>query len=315
MDSSIVMRPIAVEQDTLRYPLNDLLGTAANVRLLRLLTEGAAGPIGAGEAARRTGLTEAGARRALIRLAKTGFVQRIGGGRYQQYGLREGEPLIEQIRRLFHTEDERYHSFTSRIKRVLAELPEVQIAWVDASPSSPGQPFHIGIVSDSQSLTYLSEQVRQRIEEVEVAFDTTIELHTFSRADAPVVNWDTAQLLAGHPDRVLPGREAGGSEHVARDHRAAKLSEAIVELLERDPSLIRRASRHVELLLREDQGMASHDLKEWSSILSRYSRQRLSEFLLSDTPRARRLRRSSPFFAVLSADERDEVLQLMAAIS
>jgi DNA-binding Lrp family transcriptional regulator len=309
------MRPIAVEQDSLRYPLNHLLGTAANVRLLRLLTEGAVGPIGAGEAARRTGLTEAGARRAFTRLAETGFVQRIGGGRYQQFGLREGEPLVEQLRRLFHTEDERFRSFLSRIRSVLGELPEVQIAWVDASPSGPGQPFHVGIVSDSRSLTYLSEQIRQRIEDVEVEFDTTIELHTFSRADAPVVDWDTAQLLAGHPDRVLPGMGGGGPDHVARDQRAAKLSEAIVELLERDPSLIKRASRHVELLLREDQGMAAHDLKEWGSILSRYSRQRLSEFLVSDTPRAQRLRQSSPFFAVLSADERDEVLQRMEAMS
>ena len=58
-------------------------------------------------------------------------------------------------------------------------------------------------------------------------------------------------------------------------------------------------------------GPASHDLREWHTILSKYSRHRLRDFLVSDTPRAQRLRQSSPFFAVLSADERDEVLALL----
>ena len=37
--------------------------------------------------------------------------------------------------------------------------------------------------------------------------------------------------------------------------------------------------------------------------------ERLREFLVATTSRAQRLRQSSPFFAVLNPDERDEVLQ------
>ena len=73
------MRPIATDQDLLRFPLNDVLGAEANVRLLRVLADDVVGPIGVPEAAEQTGLTETGARRALRRLEKTGFVQRFGG--------------------------------------------------------------------------------------------------------------------------------------------------------------------------------------------------------------------------------------------
>ena len=68
------MRPVATEDDVVKFPLNNLMGTGASVRLIRLLATEVSGPIGAPDAAEYTGLTEAGARRALKRLAKTGFV-------------------------------------------------------------------------------------------------------------------------------------------------------------------------------------------------------------------------------------------------
>ena len=49
------MRPISGEQDIVRYPLNELLGTHANVRLLRVLIEGVDGPVSVGEAAAQAG--------------------------------------------------------------------------------------------------------------------------------------------------------------------------------------------------------------------------------------------------------------------
>jgi hypothetical protein len=85
--------------------------------------------------------------------------------------------------------------------------------------------------------------------------------------------------------QLTRGIDRGDARHEDRDRREAKLSPAISEILDRDPSLIKRAARHVEILLEGGQGMASHDLAEWSSILSRYSRQRIAEFLVSDTPR------------------------------
>jgi hypothetical protein len=56
--------------------------------------------------------------------------------------------------------------------------------------------------------------------------------------------------------------------------------------------------------LKEDQGTATGDIKEWRDILENYSIQRLSKFLTSSSERANRLRQSNPFFAILKPDEK-----------
>jgi DNA-binding Lrp family transcriptional regulator len=305
------MRPPATDQNYARNPLNELLGTPANVRLIRVLADEVAGPIGAPEAAERAGLTEAGARRALKRLARTGFVERLGGRRSQTFRLRESDPLAEQIIVLFCTEHDRYQALIRRLHEVFGELPEVRAAWLDEAPPGVGQPLHIGVLADSSSLAYLAQELRRRVVAIEHDYDLTIEIHTFSRADVPEVDWAGTTLLGGHPVSKVdsPVRPRGHSERVSR---ARKMSEGIAALLDEDPSIVRRAQRHLGLLLDQDQGPASHDLREWKEILDHYSRERLREFLVADTPRAQRLRQSSPFFAVLTAEERDEIMDRVA---
>jgi CRP-like cAMP-binding protein len=298
------MRPIATQQDAARYPLDEILGAPANVRLLRVLADLVTGAVNASDAAQLSGLTAAGARRALQRLVKTGLVRRVGGRRSPLFELREGDPLTSRIRELFRSENERYRSFLNRLKELLTELPEVRVAWVDAAPDEAGKPFHIGVLSDSRSLTYLGEQIRQRIGDIERDFDMVLEIHVFSAADAPNVDWDEVELLAGYPK---PGMRSATETAIDRDDRSVRLSIAIAKLLDEDPGLLRRAMRHLEQLLKAEQGPAAHDLREWQDVLTNYSPQRVRDFIVSDTPRAQRLRRSSPFFAVLSADERSRL--------
>ncbi len=302
------MRPIAIEQDTLRFPLNDLLGTKAQVRLLRVLADEIVGPITVADAADRSGLTEAGARRALGRLAKTGFVRRVGGGRSRQFELRTDDLVARQLVPLFRGESDRYQRLLASIRNTLESLTEIRVAWLDAPPARPGEPLHIGVVGESGSLAWLSDEIRSRIAEVERDFDLTIEVHSFSRADAPNIDWAKMTLLAGVPSVEALASSRPPPGHGDRDRRALRLAEAVSDLLDRDPSLVRRAIRHLELVLEKDQGAAAHDLREWHSILSQYSIERLREFLVSTTSRAQRLRQSSPFLAALAADERDEVL-------
>jgi len=298
------MRPIATEQNAIRYPLNELLGTPANVRLMRILAEEVIGPIGASEAAERTGLTLAGARRALLRLVKTGFVQRIGGGRSQRYVLRESDTITNTIRELFRNESKRYRELKTQVRVALENLPEIQAAWIDSPPTQVGKPLQIGILTDSRSLAYLGDQARKRLAEIEREFDVTIEIRTFSQADAPEVFLEGAELLAGYIDT---GTISSDRTHAERDEKASKFSVAIAEILDSDPSLIKRASRYLEFLLEDNQGTASHDLREWQDILTHYSTQRIKDFLVAETPRAKRLRQSSPFFAALDHRERDKV--------
>ena len=69
--------------------------------------------------------------------------------------------------------------------------------------------------------------------------------------------------------------------------------------------------QHLDRLLMDDQGTAEHDLREWRDILGSYSLRRLQDFLVSSSSRAIRLRQSSPFFAALTADERDQILEFL----
>lgn len=301
-------RPIASDQDILRFPLNQLLGSTAHVRLLRVLAWSVREAVSAPDAAEETGLSEAGARRALQRLVKTGFVERVGTGRAQQFRLRQGDGLVRGLTELFSLEDGRYRQLLADLRRALGELPEIRTAWLDRLPTDFGEPLHVSLVADPAALGYLVDQVRARILEVERTYDVTIELHAHTRADLPEVDWDEVVLLAGFaPD---PGRRPGppAPDHQARTEWAGRLSAWIADRLAEDATLAPRALKYVDFLLESDQGTAFHDLREWRDILAHYSPQRLADFLRSDTPRARRLRQSSPFFAVLSPSEQSTLL-------
>ena len=299
------MRPIAIEQDILRYPLNELLGTRANVRLLRLLAVEHIDSVGTPEAAEQTGLTEAGARRALRKLVSSGIVEEFGGSRAQRFGLRHSARLAPALVSLFQAERRSYQELVTRLGDAFTDLGEIEMAWVDSAPTEPGQPLHVGLVSDVRSLAHLEQQVRQRVKPIEADYDLTIEIHTFSRADTPDVPWAHTLLLAGH---VEESPREGGVAHADRLDRQRRLSALIADLLDRDAALVSRAIAHLDFLLSKEQGPARHDLREWRDILTDYPRHRLKEFLVSDAPRAQRLRQSSPFFPVLTPEQRDELL-------
>lgn len=302
------MRPVATEQDALRYPLNDLLGTPAQVRLLRVLTTQVAGPITAADAAKRARLTEAGARRALQRLTETGVVRILGGGHAQLFGMRETELLTDHLTALFRGEIDRYHALLTALKEAVKDLPDLRLAWIEGFPTDPGDPLHIGMLAAPASIDWLGQEVRRRITSLEEKFELTIEIHSLTRADMPEREWSSTVVLRGVAPTVEAEQPSQLTLHSDRDRRALLISEAIRELLTQNPSLTKRAARHLEHLLEEDQGSADRDLREWHSILSTYSHNRLVKFLTSDSPRAERLRQSSPFFAVLTPEERDDVL-------
>ena len=294
----------------IRHPLNDLLGTPAHVRLLRLLAMEVSEAIAAPDAAGYTGLTEAGARRALKRLAESGFVERVGSGRTQHFMIRRGDPLMIQLTALFRTEQHRYQSLISQLKELFDEFREIRVAWIDDLPTEAGEPLHIGVLTNSAYLSYLGDEIRRRIPGIESQFELIIEVHPFSSADVPEINWDTAMVLIGTP--VSESKPQGkGRTHADHDQREILMNKTIAEILDRDPGLLRRAQQHVENLISQEQGTALHDIQEWRDILTHYSRVRLKDFLLSETPRAQRLRQSSPFFAVLSSAQRRELLDLM----
>lgn len=292
-----------------RFPLDELLGSSAGVRLLRVLAHDATGPLSAPEAARRAGLTVPGARKALERLVGTGFVKRVGAGRSQQYVLHTEDQLTALLQTLFAEEHRRYDELIDGLRDLFGSIGEVRLAWIDEIPKKTGQPLELSAVTDARSIPWMRDELRGRLADLERRFDQVIEVRTYTRADAPRPDADRVQVLAGVLEGASTQAGVRAGSHADMDARALRMSGTVAKLLRRDPSLRQRAVRHLDRLIAQGQGSATADLTEWRQVLQTYSEERLAEFLVSESSRARRLRQSSPFFAALDADERDRLME------
>jgi len=216
-------------------------------------------------------------------------------------------PLIA----LFQEERDRFDRLISMLGGCFEGLHEIRYAWIESLPHDVERPLEVSFVGDSESLSWLAEELQRRVLRTEREFDLIVEVRAFTRADAPTHSAEASILLAGVPFESVRSERKTPRTHREREERALRLSRAITEILEQNPSLVRRAIRHVERVLHEDPGAATHDLREWQAILTSYSLERLKEFLVAETSRAERLRQSSPFFAALSSEERDRVLEFL----
>jgi predicted transcriptional regulator len=302
------MRPIVSKQNPLRYPLNELLGTRAHVRLLRVMANEVDGSLTASDAAKRAGLTVPGAQKALRKLFRSGFVSRVGGGQKHQYEIRCSDQLMQIVLELFETEKDRYEQLLTAIKKEIKNLtPHPRAAWIQAFPKEIGASLTLGLLHETRHLTNCIRKLRTQLNQVENVFDLTIEIEGYTKADISDLSFEGFTALYG----VLPSLESPIRQqiknpltHREKDLRMHGLSRKLADAIEQDASLVRRAIEHIARLLKEDQGMATKDIREWRDILEMYSIQRLSRFLTSTSERANRLRQSNPFFAVLNPDER-----------
>ncbi|MHC4457624.1 MAG: DUF7342 family protein [Planctomycetota bacterium] len=306
------MRPVASEQNPLRNPLNELLGTPAHVRLLRVLANETDEPLTASDIAARAGLTTRGTHKALKRLLQSGFVLRVGGGRRHQYELNRSDKLVKALLKLFQAEKNRYEALLSSIKKELEKpIPYPRSAWIQELPSEYGDPLVIGVLHETKRLANYIHRLRTQLNQVERNFDLTIEVNGYTKADVPSLNADEVTLLFGimpFLDKYIREMHTKPSTHKEKDKHMLELSRKLAEAIEHDASLVRRAKEKVQRMLKKDHGSATKDIEEWRDILESYSIRRLSRFLTSTSERANRLRQSNPLFAILSPNERNRLL-------
>ena len=307
------MRPIVSDQNSLRNPLNELLGTEAHVRLLRVLANEVDGPLAATDAAKRAGLTIPGAHKAFKTTPPIWFCRsRWRGGRKHQYELRRSDKLVKAVLRLFQSERERYEDLLSAIKDKTGKLiPYARAAWIQEFPSEFGDPMIVGILHATKRLPSYIHQLRKQLHQVERDFDLTIEVNGYTKADLPNLEADKVTPLYGvlpFPDKYSREMYATPLTHEEKDQRMLELSRKLAEAIEHDTSLVRRAKEHVQRILKNDHGSATKDIEEWRDILESYSIRRLSRFLTTTSERANRLRQSNPLFAILNSDERSRLL-------
>ncbi len=306
------MRPIASEQDPLRYPLNEIFGTQAQVRVLRVMAVEVEGPLTASDIAKRTGLTVPGTQKSLGKLLRSGFISRVGGGRKHQYEIRRSDRLMQTAIELFQSEKNRYERLLSAIKNEIKDLtPPPHAAWIQAVPREIDEPLVLGLLHETLYLTECAKYLRTGLDGVEKDFDLTIELEGYTKADIPDLKLDGITILYG----VVPNKPTGSTRqratktmtHRQKDSQLKLMSRKLADIIQQDASIVRRAKDHIDRLLKEDQGSAAGDLIEWRNILDTYSIQRLIRFVTSSSERARRLRQSNPFFPILNSEERARV--------
>jgi predicted transcriptional regulator len=306
------MRPIASEQDPIKYPLNELIGTRAHVRLLRVMVNEVEGPLAAADVAKRAGLTVPGAQKALGKLLRSGFISRVGGGRKHQYEIRSSDHLMQIIIEMFQAEKNRYERLRAAIKKEFDKImPPPQAVWVKSTPKEIDDPLILGVLHEASHLAKCVRQLQSGLHTVEKDFDLTIEVEGYSKAEIPDLELGGVNVIYGVIPQLSIGSRSRQTKNVMthreKDLQLNQFSHKLAAVLEKDVSLVRRAKDHIDRLLKENQGAAAKDLLEWRSIINTYPIRRLVKFLISASERAHRLRQSNPFFAVLTGDEQKQL--------
>lgn len=316
------MRTPRRPQSALRAPLNEMLGTEANVRLLRVLVQGD-GPITAGELARRADLNRTSVYPALNVLEAAGAIVFIGTGAQRLVQFRTAHPLGAQLAALFQAEAQRVDDLVSSLRSIAAELrPAPTSVWIEGplliGSDRPGDAIACYVLADPAALSELMDHFVERVDALERRFDVSIDVRgttrseLAARADSEAALMQDAILLAGVPPQALRpdtsrARASGLRSHEDHDVRARRLAVAIATKLKVDPGLIRLARQHVAERAKIASAGERRELQEWTRILAMPA-SRLQKFLVEPGERATRLRQTLPSLDLLTPAERDAVL-------
>ena len=311
------MRPPTKQQDPIEAPLNAILGTTGNVRVLRVLT-GTGSAIGRSEVARKAALYPTGVRIVLDRLAELGLVDVIGSGRNKAVHLRERHPLTEPLRALFDSERALYNRIIRAARNAVAHgMASAKAIWVEnPSSRSPGT-IDIGVLGPPDEIDALIQMLEKNLREIEHDVALHFIVHGYTDADLHAASPEQGRrleevtLLYGWiPFRWKMNGGGPVRSHQDLDERARHIATRIAGLLTTDPSLIERALEWLDDRHRRAGTHEQHALKEWKSMLSQLSVPQIQSFLTEKSERANRLRQSLPFVDTLSETERSFVMDV-----
>jgi len=316
------MRPPKERQNRLVNPLNEIFGTEANVRLLRVLAL-QNNSLTAGELAKRAMLGRSSIYPALRELERAGAVEFIGAGARKLVQLRGGYPLSRTLKELFRAEARRFDALTIALRELASAMPRAPIsAWIDRGGENleSTDTLTLYVVARPEELNTLTDYLNERLADLERKYDVHIavrglmpsELETLPGAPLSTPN---IVLLGGVPPLALLERSRSTAKtstivsHDDHDARSRRLAVAIAAKIRRNPGLIAIAEERVKRRAREASPRERRELMEWIRILSTMSPARLQRFLLEDSERAIRLRQTLPALNFLSPVERDAVMR------
>jgi hypothetical protein len=270
-------------------------------------------------------MTESGARKVLQRLTRTGLVERAGNGRKNHFVFSREGALAQEVARLFLVERERGNALAQALRRTIRSLSDPpEIAWVQDFLAGWADCQEVAVFCQGRPPADCVEELKKRLVEVEEEFEVLLELQTYTAQELDEVDWARVVVLMGTPPGATVPSSTGDPPEKSRGEspfsgggklnpKSPEFSEALVALLEENLSVLRRARENVRGRLGQSQNGNSHDLWEWQKILDTFSFPKLLHFLESDSPRAVRLRESSPFPAILSEEEKARLAELASS--
>jgi DNA-binding transcriptional ArsR family regulator len=317
------MRQPKQRQSLLLHPLDEILGSPASVRLLRVLALRRTS-LTAGELAKNAALGRTSVYPALRQLERAGVIELIGAGSQRLVQLRDRHPLSRSLRDLFKTEALRVEALGVSLRKLLSKLPHHPLsAWLNdtAEDATDADTLNLNVVAQPQDLEHITDYLDAHLADVERKYDVHIAVHGLTRSELDTLVKTSSDpgrslvLLAGVPPLALTARSRSApgdtaiASHQEHDARSRRLALAIAAKIKRDPGLIATAENQIKRRAQQASPRERRELTEWLRILSTMSPARLQRFLVDDSERAVRLRQTLPMLNILSPAEREAVMR------
>lgn len=210
------MRPSPAS--TLYHPLDELLGTRALVRVLRVLAAHG-GSLAVADIARRAKLTLPSVRTALRRLLDLGVATAIGAGRSMVCALRQDHPLVPVLVSLFRAEQEQATAVLGAVREAAGRLdPAPWAVWLYGSVArgedDAASDIDIALVTMAPEPGTQADALRDAVSRTRAASAERVSVITMAPADvrraarAKAPFWDNLKrdavvLLGDAPADVL----------------------------------------------------------------------------------------------------------------
>jgi predicted nucleotidyltransferase len=157
-------------QSFLRYPLDRVLDSPANVRVLRALARHG-GEMATGMLMDRTALTRVSVLAALRRLADSRLIEVIGSDRQRLSRFNDKDPLAAAVKYLFAAESERYARAIDQIREA-AENLGAKAVWiygsVARSQDRSDSDIDIAVAVQNTADGDIPEAIREKLRQLEI---------------------------------------------------------------------------------------------------------------------------------------------------
>jgi len=197
--------------------MTQVLGSEANVRVLRELCRHG-GELAPASLVTRTQLAQSSVREALLALAQTGIVERLGAGRNQLFRLRRAHPLASGIDQLFEAEEVRFDSILGAVRAAASSCgPHVVAVWLYGSVARGedrmDSDLDVAVVTENGSQEAVERRMRDALDESSdsLAFRASvvaIDIGTMMRLMREKDGWwrsatrDSIPLFGERPDAL-----------------------------------------------------------------------------------------------------------------